>query len=67
MMAEFFNMGGYAAYVWPVYGLAALVVVGVIWQSLADYHAQLKLVSELEALAGGRIRRAAKQPSQDAT
>ena len=25
-MAEFFNMGGYAAFVWPSYGLAALVL-----------------------------------------
>ncbi len=25
-MAEFFNMGGYAAFVWPSYGLTALVL-----------------------------------------
>ena len=25
-MAEFFNMGGYAAFVWPSYGLAAVVL-----------------------------------------
>jgi heme exporter protein D len=25
-MAEFFNMGGYAQFVWPSYGLAALVL-----------------------------------------
>ena len=25
-MAEFFYMGGYAAFVWPSYGLAALVL-----------------------------------------
>lgn len=24
LMAEFFNMGGYAAYVWPAYAAAAL-------------------------------------------
>ena len=26
-MSEFFNMGGYAAYVWPSYGLAFVVLV----------------------------------------
>ncbi|MFV2031060.1 MAG: heme exporter protein CcmD, partial [Gammaproteobacteria bacterium] len=25
-MSEFFNMGGYAIYVWPSYGLAAIVL-----------------------------------------
>ena len=25
-MAEFFNMGGYAQFVWPSYGLVALVL-----------------------------------------
>ena len=24
---DFLNMGGYAAYVWPAYGLAALVMI----------------------------------------
>ncbi|NIJ41273.1 heme exporter protein D [Parvibaculum indicum] len=47
-MAEFFHMGGYAAFVWPSYGLAALVFIGVIWQSLADLRAQKRLVDKLE-------------------
>ena len=47
-MAEFFYMGGYAAFVWPSYGLAALVFIGVIWQSLADYRSQKRLVEKLE-------------------
>ncbi len=29
-MGEFWNMGGYAAFVWPVYGLAAIVMVVLI-------------------------------------
>ena len=29
-MGTFFEMGGYAAYVWPAYGLATLVVVGLL-------------------------------------
>ena len=29
---EFFNMGGYAFYVWGSFGITALVVVAEIWQ-----------------------------------
>lgn len=28
-MAEFFEMGGYGAYVWPAYGLSFLVLAGL--------------------------------------
>ena len=31
-MSEFFNMGGYAAYVWPAYGLTfAVIAWNIIW------------------------------------
>jgi heme exporter protein D len=31
-MSEFFDMGGYAAYVWPSYGLTLVVVVlNIVW------------------------------------
>jgi heme exporter protein D len=36
-MAEFFHMGGYAAYVWPAYGAAALGLGGLVvwcWRAL---------------------------------
>jgi heme exporter protein D len=29
---DFFNMGGYAFYVWGSFGITALVVVAEIWQ-----------------------------------
>ncbi|MFM9844450.1 MAG: heme exporter protein CcmD [Dongiaceae bacterium] len=32
--AEFFAMGGYAGFIWPAYGIAALVLVGVLVVSL---------------------------------
>ncbi len=32
-MAEFLSMGGYAAYVWPAYGVAALGLVGITFTS----------------------------------
>ena len=29
-LSEFLSMGGYGAYVWPAYGLAAVVIAGNI-------------------------------------
>ncbi len=48
-MSEFFNMGGYAGYIWPAYGVSALVLVGLIVQSLAAYRAATREVESLEA------------------
>jgi heme exporter protein D len=63
-MAEFFSMGGYALYVWPCYGIAALVIAGLVWQSLRDWHVQAALAAELEKAAGGRVRRPADAARQ---
>ncbi len=31
-MSEFLNMGGYAAYVWPSYGLTlAIIILNIVW------------------------------------
>ena len=31
-MSEFLRMGGYAAYVWPSYGLTfAIIILNVVW------------------------------------
>lgn len=32
-MREFFEMGGYALYVWPAWGLALLMLGGFAWSS----------------------------------
>lgn len=65
-MAEFFHMGGYAFFVWSAYGAAVLVAVALIWQSIADYRTQARLVETLEKAAGGRVRRAAHRQSGEA-
>jgi len=64
-MAEFFQMGGYAFYVWASYGLSAFVVLVAIWWSLSDYRIQKRLAEQLEALSGGRVRRAASASRQE--
>ena len=33
-MQEFLSMGGYGAYVWPSYGLSAVLLVGVLVASV---------------------------------
>lgn len=64
-MAEFFQMGGYAFYVWASYGLSAFVVLAAIWWSLSDYRMQKRLAEQLEALSGGRVRRVASPSRQE--
>ncbi|ANC92610.1 heme exporter protein CcmD [Azospirillum humicireducens] len=44
-MNDFLNMGGYAAYVWPAYGIATLVLLGLLvatWKGLRNAEATLK-------------------------
>ena len=47
MMIEFFNMGGYAAFVWPSLGLSALVMATLYIQSYTSLRARQ---AELDAL-----------------
>lgn len=52
-MTEFFAMGGYAAYVWSAYGLATIVLLGLLVTSLRRLR---RAEAELAAL-GERPRR----------
>ena len=36
-MDTFFAMGGYARFVWPAYGVALAVLVGLLVQSVVGY------------------------------
>jgi len=47
-MSGFFAMGGYAAFIWPAYGISALAVLGMIWQSIAAWRAARKRLDALE-------------------
>jgi heme exporter protein D len=53
-VSSFFAMGGYAAYVWPAYGAAAAVLIGV-W--VASVRALRARESEIEAVEAERPRR----------
>jgi heme exporter protein D len=48
-MAEFFDMGGYGAYIWSSFLIAAIVMTGLAVQSWLDLRKQKRLVAELEA------------------
>jgi heme exporter protein D len=44
-LADFFAMGGYAGFVWPAYGIAALVLIGLLtvsWYQLRQAREMLR-------------------------
>ena len=51
-MADFFAMGGYAAYVWPAYAASALVLGAAVVLSLRAYRRARRILRELEKEAG---------------
>ncbi|MEQ8666907.1 MAG: heme exporter protein CcmD [Rhodospirillales bacterium] len=48
-MSAFLDMGGYAVFVWPSYGLSAVVLIGLLVASLRGRRRQLDAVARLEA------------------
>lgn len=64
-VAEFFAMGGYAAYVWPALGLTAVAMIGLAWQSWRRLRREETATAELEqALKTGRAT--GEQPDGEA-
>lgn len=61
-MAEFLSMGGYAAFVWPAYGITALVMAGLLVATLRGLRRREAL---LRALEGSRPRRRKERPGAD--
>ena len=55
---SFFDMGGYAAYVWPAFGAAAAIMVALLVLSIRTMRAREAALKTLEASA--RRRRAAE-------
>ena len=54
-MGTFFEMGGYAAYVWPAYGLATLVVVGLLVLSVRRLRSAERMLPLLEQARRERV------------
>ncbi len=49
-------MGGYAAYVWPAFGVGAVVLIGLLVISLRRLKSREAALVRLEAAGGGRRR-----------
>ncbi len=47
-MSAFLDMGGYAAFVWPAYGVAAVVLIGLAVFALRSYRVRRALLEALE-------------------
>jgi heme exporter protein D len=46
-LATFLAMGGYARFVWPAYGLAAAMLLGMIVWTLGSYRRRQKELAQL--------------------
>ncbi len=51
-MLEFLNMGGYAVWVWPVYGLATFALVGILVWTRATLKAREREFESLKSTRG---------------
>ena len=61
---SFFEMGGYAAYVWPAFGAAAVIMVALLVLSILTMRAREAALRALEATAR-RQRTAAEEGERD--
>lgn len=65
-LSEFLDMGGYGAYIWPVYGLAAVLMLGLFIQSYISWRqneAELTLLKSVKS----KKPRAPKSLKEEAT
>jgi heme exporter protein D len=53
-VGDWLSMGGYAAFVWPAYAVAALVLGGVAAQSWWRHRASAAALDRLQRQAGPR-------------
>jgi heme exporter protein D len=48
-VSAFLAMGGYARFVWPAYGLAALILLGLLAWTLGEYRRRQKELARLQS------------------
>jgi heme exporter protein D len=59
-MAAFFDMGGYAAFVWPAYALSAILLAAIAVGSWRNLRARERELAAIEA-GGAENNREARQ------
>ncbi len=64
-LSEFFHMGGYAAFVWPCFIVAAVVMGGLLVSSLRYERQMERTLSTLEKANPGRRRRRQRSANPD--
>ena len=47
-MSEFFQMGGYAVYVWPAYAITFVVLIAMIIFTVRSYRKAQDMLSQLD-------------------
>lgn len=60
-MASYFDMGGYAGYVWPSYAITAIVLVALFVATWRGLKHRERTLETLLATRGPRRRRATRQ------
>lgn len=55
-MADFFSMGGYGAYVWPSYGLSAVIMLVLLVASLRGLKSTEATFNRLKAEVGPKAK-----------
>lgn len=56
-ITAFFDMGGYAAFVWPALGLTVVIMAGLLIATLRQLRRRQRRLAELEARGAQRQRR----------
>ncbi len=64
-LTKFLSMGGHAAFIWPAYGVAVVVLFALVMVSLRALKANEIAVREIEATRPRRSRRGAGATSDD--
>jgi len=62
---SFFEMGGYAAYVWPAFGIGAVVMIGLLLFSIRRLRLREAELRRLEKASGGQRRRGSAQAENE--
>jgi heme exporter protein D len=64
-MNEFFNMGGYAVYVWSAYGITAFLLMGLVFWTVLVLKNSEKELKALETLSPRRRQRHKNSGAED--
>ena len=63
-LITYLNMDGYAGFVWPSYGIAAVVMIGLYVYVRAGLRRDERALSQLQAAGASRRRRDTETPDQ---